>query len=140
MEGKKTRIPSDLNFILEFMTIQRYRMFSRTSRNSRVSPRQDVEVYYNIIFGNYKFKGLLCIQWVCIGETANCRRYASCCYIWDSTVTWSSNQQQIEKGPFSKCSKCLIRKNFSLALGSPLFRRVLVSQLEASCCFLSFKI
>ena len=47
-------------------------------RNSRISPRQGVEVYHRIIFGNYKFKGPSCVQWVCLTEAATSRRDTTC--------------------------------------------------------------
>ena len=35
---------------------------------------QGVEIYYGIIFGNYKFEGPSCVQLICLTEAATIRR------------------------------------------------------------------
>ena len=49
-------------------------MFSLTSRNILVSQTRCMK-YIIIIFGNYKIKGPLCFQWVCLAEDATNRRH-----------------------------------------------------------------
>ena len=48
-----------------------------TSRKSHDSSRQGFEVYYRIVFGNYKFEGMSCLQWVYLSEAVTSKRDTS---------------------------------------------------------------